>query len=187
MTRKIIFFNGEPLEIIFYLPMVEKVDYGNKINLNIEKSNITLIYPSKEKKVLEPVKDFAINLDLIKNNVYAILSQNDTSVWPIGKTKFMCNFELLDGTVVNNETGNILVKKNKKHVEISQKPVRPWDLLNPYEQRTSEEVRKERLAICNDCPLFKTEICTACGCIMKAKVILSRAVCPQGKWGTAFS
>jgi hypothetical protein len=62
--------------------------------------------------------------------------------------------------------------------------VKPWDLLNPNEPRSKEELQKERLAICFECPFLNklTVSCTKCGCFMKLKTKLEAATCPVGKW-----
>lgn len=43
---------------------------------------------------------------------------------------------------------------------------------------------KERYNVCLLCPLFVKEStkCKACGCFMKAKVLLPNAKCPLSKW-----
>ena len=43
---------------------------------------------------------------------------------------------------------------------------------------------KERYDVCLLCPLFSSDStkCKACGCFMKAKVLLPNAKCPLGKW-----
>mgnify|MGYP003352943519 CR=1 FL=1 len=62
--------------------------------------------------------------------------------------------------------------------------VRPWDLLNPNVERTTKEIRQERLDICRACPHFisLTSQCRKCGCIMPLKTKLKDASCPVGKW-----
>lgn len=62
--------------------------------------------------------------------------------------------------------------------------VKPWDLLNPNEPRSQEEVSAARLEICRSCEFFRprTEQCKKCGCFMKLKTLLDRARCPIGKW-----
>jgi hypothetical protein len=62
--------------------------------------------------------------------------------------------------------------------------VKPWDLLNPNEPRSEEEVREARLAICGTCEFFKpkTQQCRKCGCFMKLKTRLENASCPLHKW-----
>ena len=64
------------------------------------------------------------------------------------------------------------------------KPVKPWDLLNPKEKRSSEEVANLRFSICQSCPEYvrATHQCKKCGCIMNLKVKLAMASCPLGKW-----
>ena len=63
--------------------------------------------------------------------------------------------------------------------------VRPWDLFKKNSGRVSEEVSNFRYEICKVCPHFikATTQCKKCGCIMSAKVKLSEADCPIGKWG----
>lgn len=62
--------------------------------------------------------------------------------------------------------------------------VKPWDMLNPNENRSSEDIIKSRLDICRSCEFFRprTEQCKKCGCFMKLKTKLERAHCPIGKW-----
>lgn len=62
--------------------------------------------------------------------------------------------------------------------------VKPWDLLNPNQPRSEEELMQARLDICKSCEFFraKTEQCKKCGCFMKLKTKLKNANCPIGKW-----
>ena len=62
---------------------------------------------------------------------------------------------------------------------------RPWDLLNSEIGRVSEVVQKERLSICEKCPLLNPvmKTCAECGCFMAVKTKLPNAFCPIGKWG----
>ena len=46
---------------------------------------------------------------------------------------------------------------------------------------TKEEAR-QRLDTCAQCEHNKYGLCTSCGCVIKAKVWLLNAECPQGKW-----
>ena len=61
---------------------------------------------------------------------------------------------------------------------------RPWDLLNPNEEKVSDEEASKRFSICEECPeLIKiTKQCKQCGCFMKLKTQLKEAKCPIGKW-----
>jgi hypothetical protein len=61
---------------------------------------------------------------------------------------------------------------------------RPWDLLDPSVQRSSDEKAAERFDICRSCPeLIKlTNQCKKCGCLMHLKTKLEGASCPIGKW-----
>lgn len=62
--------------------------------------------------------------------------------------------------------------------------VKPWDLLNPNQPRSQEELVNSRLKICRGCEFFrpKTETCRKCGCFMKLKTMLENAKCPIDKW-----
>jgi hypothetical protein len=61
---------------------------------------------------------------------------------------------------------------------------RPWDIINPNVEWTSEEESSRRFEICKQCPeLIKlTTQCKKCGCFMKVKSKLEKASCPIGKW-----
>lgn len=65
------------------------------------------------------------------------------------------------------------------------KPARPWDLFNKNIKRVEDEIQKDRMSICIECPhLIKlTKQCTKCGCFMEAKTRLPHSTCPIGKWG----
>lgn len=62
--------------------------------------------------------------------------------------------------------------------------VKFWDLFNPNEPRTPEELASARLEVCKRCTFFKTvtQRCTKCGCFMKLKTTLENAKCPIGHW-----
>lgn len=61
---------------------------------------------------------------------------------------------------------------------------RPWDIVNPNTEWSTEEKAKKRFDICQECPeLIKlTKQCKKCGCFMYAKTKLEKATCPIGKW-----
>lgn len=61
---------------------------------------------------------------------------------------------------------------------------RPWDLLDPSVERSSDEDASKRFDICRSCPeLIKlTNQCKKCGCLMHLKTKLQAAACPIGKW-----
>lgn len=65
-----------------------------------------------------------------------------------------------------------------------QKSVKPWDLVNPNVAHVSDEIKDQRMSICNDCEhLIKfTKQCKKCGCFMHLKTKLAPAFCPVGKW-----
>lgn len=62
--------------------------------------------------------------------------------------------------------------------------VKPWDIVNPQEEKVSEEEATRRFDICKACPeLIKlTKQCRNCGCFMAVKTKLEKATCPIGKW-----
>lgn len=59
-----------------------------------------------------------------------------------------------------------------------------WDLFNPNEPRSPEELANARLEVCKRCIFFNTKMqkCTRCGCFMKLKTTLANAKCPEGHW-----
>jgi len=63
------------------------------------------------------------------------------------------------------------------------KTVRPWHLLNSSNY-VDDQVSSARYEICLACPelIDLTKQCKKCGCFMAAKVKLSNATCPLGKW-----
>lgn len=65
-----------------------------------------------------------------------------------------------------------------------QREVRPWDLLNPNQPKSQDELVNYRLEICKQCPFFMqaTQQCRKCGCFMKLKTRLENARCPINKW-----
>jgi hypothetical protein len=46
-----------------------------------------------------------------------------------------------------------------------------------------DNIKEERLQICNTCEFFTTlSRCKKCGCFMPAKILIKRAKCPINKW-----
>ena len=45
-----------------------------------------------------------------------------------------------------------------------------------------EEVKKERLDICNSCEFYRDNRCTQCGCFMTIKAEWAEQECPLKKW-----
>lgn len=66
----------------------------------------------------------------------------------------------------------------------NDRDVKPWDLLNPNQPRTPEDIAAYRLEICKACDFFRprTQTCRKCGCFMKLKTTLENAKCPLEKW-----
>lgn len=59
-----------------------------------------------------------------------------------------------------------------------------FDLFNPNQPRSKEELIQYRMSICQTCPAFNQRMqrCTKCGCFMKLKTTLQQAKCPIDKW-----
>lgn len=82
--------------------------------------------------------------------------------------------------------------ENRDHlgrlVDENGKPIKDnvtfWDLFNPNEPRSPEQLAADRLEICKRCTFFQTALkkCTKCGCFMKLKTTLANAACPIGHW-----
>jgi hypothetical protein len=70
--------------------------------------------------------------------------------------------------------------------ENPEKPrqVKPWDMLNPNQPRSTKQLVEERLSICRDCEFFNslTVGCNKCGCFLRMKTKLHNATCPIGRW-----
>jgi hypothetical protein len=82
----------------------------------------------------------------------------------------------LQQTMTNDKTAWQIWKESNS--------VKPWDLINPKQERATEEVSASRYEICNGCEhlLQVTKQCKKCGCFMAAKTKLEKATCPIGKW-----
>ena len=65
-----------------------------------------------------------------------------------------------------------------------KRSVRPWDIFNKNVERVAEDVQKQRMSICLECPrlIKSTRQCKECGCFMDAKTKLFDATCPLHKW-----
>lgn len=65
-----------------------------------------------------------------------------------------------------------------------ERDVKPWDILNPNQPRSSEDLAKHRLSICGTCEFYRLRVntCKKCGCFMTVKTHLENAKCPIGKW-----
>lgn len=51
----------------------------------------------------------------------------------------------------------------------------------------SEEIKNERLAICQSCQHNKLGVCSKCGCVLRLKTQWKTTKCPVGKWGPVKS
>ena len=61
--------------------------------------------------------------------------------------------------------------------------VTPLTLLNPKAYSKDQQMMLDRWRECRACDrLTPAFTCKECGCFMKAKVKLSQAECPLGKW-----
>jgi ribosomal protein L32 len=76
------------------------------------------------------------------------------------------------------------LEENMEAVRKYYRPVKPWDLLDPRQPRTEQELKEARLRICESCEFFKqaSRKCSKCGCFMDLKTTLNRARCPVDKW-----
>jgi hypothetical protein len=77
-----------------------------------------------------------------------------------------------------------VIYPDPQNISEEVRDAKPWDLLNPNRPRATEEIEKERLDICKNCPSYRrfAKQCKECGCVMPAKVKLAEAFCPLGKW-----
>lgn len=61
--------------------------------------------------------------------------------------------------------------------------VTPLSLLNPAAYSHDKQQTLDRWRVCRDCDRLDAAFrCKECGCFMKAKVRLSDASCPMGRW-----
>lgn len=54
-------------------------------------------------------------------------------------------------------------------------------------RKTYMDKARERLEVCRTCPRFDNrlrlaEVCTACGCMARLKVLHPGEKCPEGRW-----
>jgi hypothetical protein len=58
------------------------------------------------------------------------------------------------------------------------------DLLAGKLLLSEDELKNERLKVCEECPSFKklARQCDLCGCFMDLKAKILQASCPAGKW-----
>jgi len=49
---------------------------------------------------------------------------------------------------------------------------------------TTREQAERRWAACHDCPAYRPALsrCGHCGCLLRLKVWLKSATCPEGRW-----
>lgn len=57
------------------------------------------------------------------------------------------------------------------------------DFLKGELEYAGGEQELKRLDICRGCEVAAAGLCTACGCVIKAKVKLAKSECPLGLWG----
>jgi hypothetical protein len=82
------------------------------------------------------------------------------------------------------EVPDLVYPEPEKTNKNSNRSVRPWDIFNKNIEKVTDDVQKERMSICLQCPrLIKaTRQCKECGCFMDAKTRLLEAECPLLKW-----
>jgi hypothetical protein len=66
----------------------------------------------------------------------------------------------------------------------NKKDVVFFDLFDPRQPRSDQELTEYRLNICNSCEWLDKRLtkCRKCGCFMKLKSTLKQAHCPMDKW-----
>ena len=59
-----------------------------------------------------------------------------------------------------------------------------FDLFDPNQPRSDQDLIESRLKICTECEWFNARLvkCKKCGCFMKLKSTLKQAKCPIEKW-----
>lgn len=67
---------------------------------------------------------------------------------------------------------------------MSDREMKPWDLINPFQPRSPEDLVAYRLEICSSCEFYRPnrDRCAKCGCFMNLKTKLENARCPLKKW-----
>lgn len=50
------------------------------------------------------------------------------------------------------------------------------------EQRASDELYAERLAVCQECEYLVSGLCRACGCYVEIRALTAARKCPYEKW-----
>jgi hypothetical protein len=61
-----------------------------------------------------------------------------------------------------------------------------WAKLWGYDVMTPPGFMRRREETCNACPRFDEGICTACGCLVFAKIMLATEKCPEGRWNSIW-
>lgn len=67
-------------------------------------------------------------------------------------------------------------------MEEYNRKLRPKRVLQGFLSGGKEPFVKERLEVCNTCPLMQGGACTICGCFIKAKTKVKEEFCPENKW-----
>lgn len=147
---------------------------------NVHESFALLELPDDTSIRVTGLTGFIFTRDMEAKKIMVNLNWSDTSSFPVGIASYRVFVLSVEGNVLLDESGTIEV--TPKVSEPKERTVRPWDLLNPWESRATEEVRELRLAICGDCDHLKMGVCDICHCVMKMKTTLARASCPLGKW-----
>jgi hypothetical protein len=169
---------GDPLDIVWSPTGLYPTSTG--ITLDFPESSVLLEYPDGTSDRLMVGPQVTLVNRQWDGNMTAEIHLPDTWGFQVGRTKYTAKFAHVNGFMMLEEEGTITV--TAPTTVSTAKPVRPWDLLNPNEEKSSPELQQSRLDICATCPALKLGICTACGCVVKWKSSLARAACPVGKW-----
>jgi hypothetical protein len=172
-------------------------------NIKIGSTNNNGFFESEDKDGFLEVDDYQnVFVFLSDNKVFGLMMINQESP---SLEKYISAFEskviLLDisleedvgiGDLWDTKEFKNINDLNKEKNEISSKwnqwkkslgESRPWHLLDPEKKVRSKEIINKRISLCTTCEFFlPTKQCSKCFCFMPAKVHLSDAECPVGKW-----
>lgn len=147
---------------------------------NVHESFALVEFPDGTSKRVTGATGFIFTRDTEAKKIMVNLNWSDTSELPLGTATYRVFVVSTSGDTLLDESGTIEITPQVS--EPTERVVRPWDLLNPWEARATDEVRELRLATCGECDHLKHGVCEICHCVMKLKTTLARASCPIGKW-----
>jgi hypothetical protein len=170
---------GHSLDLSWSVPGL-RPDGDTGITLDFQASSASFTHPDGSVEQLSIGTNVALVNRQDVADMTAEINVSDTTRFDVGDVGYHVRFVNKTGEVMLEDSGVITVTPFV--AEPAMRVVRPWDLLNPNEARSSEELKAERLAICHPCENYKVGLCVACGCVLTWKTSLVRAACPIGKW-----